>query len=71
MSGTKLLGIILFVVGIVCLGLGWQQSESVGDEVKHFFTGDYTEKTTWLVVGGIVATVVGLISLAIPTRRVD
>lgn len=70
MSGTKLLGIILFVVGVVCLGLGWQQSESVGDEIKHFFTGEFTEKTTWLLVGGAVATVLGVVSLAIPTRRV-
>jgi hypothetical protein len=36
-----------------------QASDSVGSGVSRFFTGSPTDKTMWLLIGGIVAAIFG------------
>jgi hypothetical protein len=45
-----------------------QQSESVGDQLKHLFTGDYTDKTVWMTILGGVLAALGVLSLVLPRR---
>ena len=52
--------VALFIVGIVLVVWGLSASESFGSDISRFFTGAPTNKAVWLLIGGIVAAVVGL-----------
>ena len=54
----------LLVVGIVLIIWGVSASESFSSDVSRFFTGSPTNKAMWLLIGGIVAAVVGLFGLS-------
>jgi hypothetical protein len=69
MPTTRLIGLILLVGGLIVLGIAYQQSGSFNDQTKHFFTGDYSDKTTWMIVVGAIAGVIGFVSLLVPGRR--
>ncbi|MDX2112063.1 MAG: DUF3185 family protein [Verrucomicrobiota bacterium] len=56
---NKLVSIILLIGGIVLIVYGISASESFGSDVSRFFTGSPTDKTIWLLIGGIVAAAVG------------
>jgi hypothetical protein len=56
---NKPLGIALMAVGIVLIAFGINASESVGSEFSRFFTGTPTDKSMWLLLSGIVATISG------------
>jgi Protein of unknown function (DUF3185) len=69
MPTTRLIGLILLIGGLIVLGIAYQQSGTFGDQWKHFFTGDYRDKTTWMIVVGSIAGLVGFVSLLVPGRR--
>jgi len=56
-------GIALLAGGIVLLIFGINAANSAGSELSKFFTGNPTDKSMWMIIGGAVATGVGLISL--------
>jgi hypothetical protein len=56
---NKLTGIVLLAVGIVLIVWGVSASDSIGSEFSKFFTGTPTEKSMWLLLGGIAATAAG------------
>jgi Protein of unknown function (DUF3185) len=58
---NKALGIGLLVAGIVLAVFGISASESFGSDVSRFFTGTPTDKSMWMLIGGIAAVVVGLV----------
>ena len=64
---NKAIGIALLAVGIILLVLGINASESVGSEVKEFFTGTPTDKSVWMILGGVLLGVVGLVAVARPS----
>lgn len=51
----------LLVVGIVLIIFGINASTSLGSDVSKFFTGSPTDKAVWMLIGGIAATVIGLV----------
>lgn len=55
------IGFALLAVGIVLLIFGIQASDSFSSDVSRFFTGSPTDKSIWLLIGGIVAIVIGSI----------
>ena len=57
---NKPLGIGLLVVGVVLIVFGISASESFGSDVSRFFTGSPTNKSIWLLIGGIISACVGL-----------
>ena len=61
MSKERMIGIVLLVVGVVLLVIGLNSSESITDQVSETFTGRFTDKTTWYIVGGIAAGLLGLL----------
>lgn len=63
MSTPKLLGLVLLAGGLVCLAIAHQWSESPGDQIKHFFSGDYRDETVWLAISGALASLVGAVAL--------
>ena len=57
------------VGGIVLLAFGYNASQSTGSEVSRFFTGNPTDKAMWMLVGGAILSVLGLIGLFTRSRR--
>lgn len=60
---NKALSVGLLVAGIVLIVLGVQAMNSFGSDVSRFFTGSPTDKSVWMLIGGIVAAGAGLITL--------
>jgi hypothetical protein len=56
---NKILSIALLAGGIALIIYGINASNSLGSDFSRFFTGSPTDKTIWLLIGGIVATAVG------------
>lgn len=60
----RILGIVLLVVGAILLAFGFNASDSFSDSVSEGFTGRYTDKTMWYLIGG-AALVIGGGALAL------
>jgi hypothetical protein len=60
---NKAVMLVILVVGIVLVIYGVAASESFSSDLSRFFTGSPTDKTIWLMIGGIVAIGIGLAGL--------
>ena len=69
MNSRAILGILLLIVGIVLFIVGVNASDSFADQWSEFFTGTFTDRTMWLMIGGGVVALVGLAMLLISGRR--
>jgi hypothetical protein len=56
---SRTLGIALLIVGLLLTIMGITESDSFSSEVSRFFTGNPTDRSMWLLVGGIASIVVG------------
>jgi len=57
---NKAIGIALLVVGVILLVWGINASESVGSQISETFTGKPTDKSIWMIIGGVVSGITGL-----------
>jgi hypothetical protein len=57
---NKALSIALIVGGVVMMFLGVSAVDSFSSDISRFFTGSPTDKAIWLLIGGIVISIVGL-----------
>jgi hypothetical protein len=57
---NKAISLALLVGGIVLIIYGISANDSTASGFSRFFTGNPTDKTMWLLIGGIVAVVAGL-----------
>jgi amino acid permease len=57
---NKLISLAILVIGIVLVIYGVAASDSFSSDISRFFTGSPTEKTIWMLIGGIVAVSIGL-----------
>jgi hypothetical protein len=57
---NKMFSIVLLVGGVVLMILGVQATNSFSSDVSKFFTGSPTDKAIWMIIGGLVAAVMGL-----------
>ena len=60
---NKLISLALLVGGIVLIIYGAAASDSLSSSFSRFFTGNPTDKTMWLLIGGIADAVVGLVGV--------
>ena len=60
---NKIISLALLVGGIVLMVVGINATNSFSSDVSRFFTGSPTDKAVWMLIGGIVAAVVGLATL--------
>ena len=58
---SKGIGMALVAVGIVLTIFGLNAVDSFSSDVSRFFTGNPTDKSMWLLLGGIAAVVLGAI----------
>ncbi|HEY0456407.1 MAG TPA: DUF3185 family protein [Verrucomicrobiae bacterium] len=57
---NKMFSILLLVGGIVLIVIGVNATQSFSSDVSRFFTGSPTDKAVWMLIGGILAAIVGL-----------
>lgn len=53
----------IVAVGVVLIFFGMNAAESISSDFSRFFTGAPTDKAVWMLVGGIAATIVGLVGM--------
>jgi len=68
MSPQRIVGFVLVVVGVILLIVGMNASHSMADRVSNTFTGRFTDRTTWYILGGIAVALLGLM-MALFTGR--
>ena len=51
---NKLVSLVLLAAGVVLIIYGVSASESVSSDVSRLFTGAPTDRTIWLLIGGVV-----------------
>jgi multisubunit Na+/H+ antiporter MnhB subunit len=66
---NNLVGLTLFAIGIVLLILGFNASQSFSSDVSRLFTGNPTDRSIWLLLGGTVAVAAGLLLSIRGVRR--
>ena len=57
---NKIISLALLIGGVVLIILGFQATNSFSSDVSRFFTGSPTDKAVWMLIGGIIAAIVGL-----------
>jgi hypothetical protein len=58
-----IVSLALLVVGIVLVINGFHASNSLSSDLSRFFTSSPTTKAIWMLIGGIVAGVIGVLGL--------
>ena len=53
------ISLALLLSGIILIIYGVSASDSIGSSFSRFFTGSPTDKTIWLLIGGLIALVMG------------
>jgi hypothetical protein len=66
---NKAIGLALIVVGIVLAVYGINASDSASSGISRVFTGAPTNKTLWLLLGGIGSAIVGAVMLFRPSSK--
>ena len=68
---NKLASIVLLVGGIVLMIIGINATNSFSSDVSKFFTGSPTDKAIWMLIGGAVAAVIGLVGILRTGKRLN
>jgi hypothetical protein len=69
MTPARMAGVLCIVAGIVMLALGYRASTAPLEQVSEAITGRFTDRTTWLFVGGGIALLGGLfLTLVVPRK---
>ena len=66
---NRIISLALLAGGIVLIVFGINATNSFSSDVSRFFTGSPTDKAVWMLIGGIVASVVGLASLLLSPKH--
>jgi len=56
---ANLFGAAVVVLGVVLLVMGFSAADSVGSSFSRFFTGHPTDRSLWLMLGGITCLLLG------------
>ena len=60
---NKAISLALLAGGVLLVIFGISASKSLGSDISRFFTGSPTDKAIWMLVGGAVLSVIGLVGL--------
>ncbi len=56
---NKILSLALLAGGVVLIIYGISASNSIGSDFSRMFSGSPTDKTIWLLLGGVVLAAIG------------
>jgi hypothetical protein len=65
---NKAISLAILAGGILVMIFGINADNSAGSDISRFFTGAPTDRTMWLLVGGLIASVAGLAGLMLPAK---
>lgn len=60
---NKILSLAILIGGIALIIIGINATNSFSSDVSRFFTGSPTDKAVWMLIGGIVAALIGFTTL--------
>ena len=60
---NKAVSLALLAGGILLLIFGINAYDSSSSDISRFFTGSATDKSIWMLVGGVAVTVLGVVGL--------
>lgn len=69
MSTGRVVAMLLLVIGLVLLVAGMIASDSVGDQLSKTFTGEFTDSTSFMILGGLIMAVIGGVVMIFGGRR--
>jgi hypothetical protein len=69
MGPQKIIGLVLLVGGIVFFMIGENASHSFADSMSNTFTGKFTDRTTWYIVGGAISVGLGMMAMLMPGAK--
>jgi hypothetical protein len=61
---VKAIGAVALVAGVILVIFGFNASDSIASEVSEVFTGNPTDRSIWMLVGGAALGIFGLALLA-------
>jgi len=59
---NKIVSLALLIGGVALMVIGINATNSFGSDVSRFFNGSPTDKAIWMLIGGTVAAIIGLVS---------
>ncbi len=59
----RVLGIMALVPGAILLGFGLNASDAPAEQLRETFTGSYSDRTMWYLIGGAAAACGGVVLL--------
>lgn len=66
---NKLVSLAILSGGILFIIIGVSAAKSFSSDISRFFTGSPTDKAIWMLVGGVVASIIGLVGLLRGTNQ--
>lgn len=60
---NRTLSLALLVIGIILIIAGLSAADSISSSFSRFFTGNPTDRSMWLLLGGVVAAIIGVVGL--------
>jgi len=67
---TKAITLALLAGGILLLIFSINAYDSASSDISRFFTGSATDRSIWMLVGGVALTVLGLVGLSRGSKTV-
>jgi hypothetical protein len=65
----KAISLAILAAGVLLVILGISASNSISSDISRVFTDAPTDKAIWMLVGGVVVTVIGLAGLLRGLKR--
>jgi hypothetical protein len=69
MVPQRITGLILLAIGIILFIFGLNATHALADSVNESFTGRYTDKTMWYIIGGLALALTGAGLASFGVRR--
>lgn len=60
---NKIISLILLVAGVILILFGFKATDSISSSFSRLFTGTPSDKAVWLLIGGAVLAVAGLVGV--------
>lgn len=60
---NRAVSLAILAGGILLTIFGVAASKSFSSDISRFFTGSPTDKAIWMLVGGVVGIIIGLVGL--------
>ena len=69
MQLNRLASTLFIIAGIVLIIFGISAMDSFGSDVSRFFTGTPTDKSVWMLIGGLVSLAIGASGVLLGRKR--